>query len=258
MKLINFFIDELGSASLKATQSKIYILSGMMATSQSREELKIKADQIKFKYWNKTNIIFHSREIGRKEGKFKILKDEKINKSFLNDLIKFLKQGSYQLFGVVVDKQKIPKNWNEKTIYKKTSNIIIKNFIFSLLSCKGCKGRLVVESATAEKDFYYHKIAGHYLANGFKKLKINFKEVQNVLTEISFVTKKNLDIEEQIADILAYGLRLKYENKKNNKLNSYEQKLIKVVESKLFKMHPNTGKNKKKLHSQIESFKVIP
>lgn len=44
MKLINFFIDELGSASLKTTQSKIYILSGIMATSQSREELKVKAD----------------------------------------------------------------------------------------------------------------------------------------------------------------------------------------------------------------------
>jgi len=31
------------------------------------------------------------------------------------------------------------------------------------------------------------------------------------LTEVSFVTKKNFDVEEQLADILAYGLRLKYE-----------------------------------------------
>jgi len=27
---------------------------------KSREKLKIKADQIKFKYWIKTNIVFHS------------------------------------------------------------------------------------------------------------------------------------------------------------------------------------------------------
>ena len=69
MKLINFFIDGLGGASLKATQSKLYILSGIMVVSKSREQLKIKADQIKFKYWNKTSTIFHSREIGRKEEK---------------------------------------------------------------------------------------------------------------------------------------------------------------------------------------------
>jgi len=258
MKLINFFIDELGSASPKATQSKLYILSGIMATAQSREQLKIKADQIKFKYWNKTNIVFHSREIGRKEGNFKKLKNEITNRSFLKDLIQFLNNGSYQLFGVVVDKQKMPKNWNEKTLYKKTADAIIKNFIFSLLARQNCKGRLVVESATAEKDFYYHKIAGHYLANGFEKLKINFNQVQDVLTEISFVTKKNFDIEEQLADILAYGLRLKYEKSKRNKLSDYESKLIQIVDRKLFNMHPNTGVKKKKLYSQIESFKILP
>jgi len=258
MKLINFFIDELGSASPKAVQSKLYILSGIMVSSQSREQLKIKSDQIKFKYWDKTNVIFHSREIGRKEGDFSILKDKKINKTFIRDLIRFLNQGNFQLFSVLVNKTKIPKNWNEKTIYKKTSDVIIKNFIFALLAQKNCRGRLIVESATAEKDFYYHKTAGHYLANGFKKLSIGYQQVQDVLTEISFVTKKNFDIEEQIADILAYGLRLKYEDRATNKLSDYEQKLIKVTDKKLFNMHPNTGKKKKKLYSQIESFKVIP
>ena len=83
MKLINYFIDELGSASPKSIQSKLYILSGIMVTSQSRDRLKIMADQIKFKYWGKTDIVFHSREIGRKEGDFSILKDEEIQKFLL-------------------------------------------------------------------------------------------------------------------------------------------------------------------------------
>lgn len=258
MKLINFFIDELGSASPKAVQSKLYILSGIIISSQAREQLKIRADQIKFKYWDKTNVIFHSREIGRKGGNFSILKDRQTNKAFIRDLIRFLYQGNFQLFSVLVDKTKIPKNWNEKTVYKKTSDVIIKNFIFALLAQRNCRGRLIVESATAEKDFYYHKAAGHYLANGFRKLNINHKQVQNVLTEISFVTKKNFDIEEQIADILAYGLKLKYEKRNKDKLSDYEKGLIKVTDKKLFSMHPNTGQKKKKLYSQIESFKIIP
>lgn len=258
MKLINFFIDELGNANPKDTKSNLYILSGIMVTNQNREELKIKADQIKFKYWSRTNIVFHSREIGRSEGEFQILKDPKIKENFEKDLTKFLNLSLFQLFAVVVDKQKIPKNWIDKTIYKRTADNLIKNFILSLLAQKNCKGRLVVESATAEKDFFYHKAAGYYLSNGFRELKINFKEVQDVLTEISFVSKKNEDIEEQIADLLAYGIRIKYENKKLFQLPSYEKELVKTVNSKLFKINPNTGITKKKLYSQIESFQIIP
>ena len=51
------------------------------------------------------------------------------------------------------------------------------------------------------------------------------------------ITRENPNIEEAIA---------------------YEKKLIDVVDKKLFNMHPNTGTKKKKLYSQIESFKVIP
>ncbi len=229
-----------------------------MVSAKSKEQLKIKADQIKFKYWGKTNAIFHSREIGRKSGEFDILKKEETDKSFTKDLIRFLHQGDFQLFSVLVDKTKMPKNWNEKTIYKKTTDLIIRNFIFALLAKKSCRGRLIVESATAEKDFYYHKAVGHYLARGFSKLNINYKEVQEVLTEISFVTKKNFDIEEQIADILAYGLKIKYEKKSKDQATEYEQKLIQVINKKLFNIHPKTGNKKKKLYSQIESFKIIP
>ena len=258
MKLSNFFIDELGSASLKAKNSTLYLLSGIMVTHQSREELKIKADQIKFKYWGRTDIVFHSRDIGRGEGEFDILKNAETRINFEKDLIKFLNNGSYQLFTVIVDKLKVSKNWNEKTIYKITADCLIKNFVLSLLAQKNYQGRLVIESATAEKDFYYHKSASHYLSHGFPNLKINYNEVQDVLTEVSFVTKKNNDIEAQIADLLAYGVRLKYEKKKVSQLSNYEKKLKKVIENKLFKINPNTGTLKKKFYSNIENYKIIP
>lgn len=67
MKLISFFIDELGSASPKATNSSLYILSGIMVNDAARSNLKIRADQIKFKYWSSTNIVFHSRIASSKE-----------------------------------------------------------------------------------------------------------------------------------------------------------------------------------------------
>lgn len=257
-RLINFFIDESGSASPKTLNSNLYILSGIMVDSQSRENLKIRADQIKFKYWNHTDVIFHSREIGRKEGDFKILKDTLIEKNFNKDLFTLLNMTGYQLFAIVIDKKKIPKNWTEKTIYKLSSEIIIQNYILALLAKKTCKGRLVIESATSEKDFYYHKAAGHFLANGFPEININYQQVQDTLTEIAFVTKKNHDIEEQIADLLAYGLKLKYEKSKRTIHNEYQNKILQIVEQKLFKFDAKNGEKKKKFYSKISSYHIVP
>lgn len=259
MKLLNLFIDESGSANPKVKESDCYILSGCVVNDWSRTELKILADQIKFKYWGKTDIIFHSREIGRKSKDFVILKDEKINKEFQRDLFHFLSFGGYQLFIIVVDSKKIAKrNWNSSKVYKETALIIVKNFLLSFLAARHCKGRLVVESATSEKDFFFHKAASFYLSNGLKELHINYSEVQDVLTEISFVTKKNFDIEEQIADMLAYGAKLKFLKKKISKMDEYEKGILKILENKLFVMQPNTGRKKKKFYSRIESFKILP
>lgn len=257
MKYYNLFIDELGNANPQNLSSPLYILCGIMVTGHNREKLKIHANQIKFKYWGNTNIVFHSREMGRSEGEFQILKNDQIKKSFFDDLIKFLQVSSYQIFAIIIDKKKIPKNWIDNTVYKKTSDQLIKNYILSLLAQKNCKGRLIIESATSEKDFYYHKAAGYYLSRGFPELEIKYDKVQDVLTEISFVTKKNFDIEEQIADLLAYGINLKYQNKKLNILSEYENKLIKIVNSKLFSVNPKVRGEKKKLYSQIESYKLI-
>lgn len=108
------------------------------------------------------------------------------------------------------------------------------------------------------KDFNFHKTAGYYLANGIRELKVPYRQVQKVLTEISFVTKKNFDIEEQIADLLAYGAKLKFLKKKQSGLSRYDKQILKVFNQKLFQIHPNTSGRKKKFYSKIESFKILP
>lgn len=257
MKYLNLFIDESGQSNPKAPNSGVYILSGCIVDSQSREDLRTKTDQIKFKYWDKTNIVFHSREIGRKEGVFSILQDPKTNSCFERNLFQFLNTANYTMFFVLVDllvaKQ---QNWNEEKVHHETSIAIVRNYILTLLAIGNCRGRIVIESATGKKDFYFHKAASFYLSAGIPEVKAKFQVIQEVLTEISFVTKKNHDIEEQIADLLAFGARLKFQKIKPR--NTYEAKLLKVIDSKRFIMHPNTGKKKKEFYSKIESFKIFP
>ena len=258
MKLVNFFIDESGYANPRQQESPCYILCGCMISNDCRQLLKIKADQIKFKYWGRENIVFHSREIFRKYNEFEILKDPEINKNFEKDLFNFLNLGGYQIFAVIVDKEKaVRSNWNELKVYKESSDIIVKNFVHALLA-KKCHGRLVIESATSQKDFLFHKAVGYYLSNGIKGLKVSFREVQEYLTEISFVMKKNHDIEEQIADLLAYGAKVKFMKRKEKKMNDYDKKILGVLDNKLFSINPSTGDHKKKFYEKIKSFEIIP
>lgn len=259
MRTLSLFIDESGDANPKVQHSLVYILAGCMTDEYGRERLKVEADQIKFKFWSHTNIIFHSRELGRKEGDFKILKDTKIYNEFKKDLFNFLNKNSYQMFFVLVDKKKaLVKNWNDRKVFEETASIMVRNFMLSLIAQGNAKGRLVIESATSLKDFYFHKAASYFLSAGMPELNITFNKAQDILTEISFVTKKNHDIEEQISDLLAYGAKLKFLGRKQTVMNEYEKRIAKVVSAKVFKMDPNTGARKKKYYSEVDSFKIVP
>lgn len=107
MKNLCLYIDESGAGNPKAQDANCYIVCGCLVQDFKREDLKIKADQIKYKYWDRTNIVFHSREIGRKEGEFKILKDKKVEEAFNKDLIRLLNYAPIQLFVTLVDHEKV-------------------------------------------------------------------------------------------------------------------------------------------------------
>ena len=159
---------------------------------------------------------------------------------------------------MALDKNKsLTQNWTTDKNYEETANRLIKNFILSLLA-NGSKGRLVVESATSKRDFIFHKIASNFLSNGMPSLNVKSEEIQDVLTEISFVTKKNLDIEEQIAYILVYGAKLKLLGKKVVNPTDYDKNVIRIMNQKLFKMDPKTGLKKKKYYSEMKSFEILP
>jgi hypothetical protein len=235
------FIDESGTASPKDTASPYYILSGCAVKERDRAKIKAWADHIKFKYWGNTKVVFHSKEMSRKEkslkhpaNDFTIFRDETVHQNFLADLEAFLTKFEFYMFYVLVDKKKItalsiPEPWNDIKIYRETADAIIKNFLCFLMS-QHARGKIVIEAATTEKDFYFHKALGNYLGNGVSGTGITDKQVKQVLTSISFVTKDNEDTEEQIADLLAYAAKCRYAGAKPG---PYETMLLKVVKKKM-------------------------
>lgn len=263
MKCSELFIDELGNYNPIDKQSNLYVLCGCAVESDYREKLKILADQIKFKYWGNTNVVFHSREIGIKEKQFKIFKNnEKLYNNFLRDLMNFLKQSKYTIFIVVCDKDTARKlGWNSVKVVKETGRKLFHHYLVWLLGLSNTKGKIFIESATAEKDIYYLKEFSYFLSPGCKELAGNHKIIKQILTSISFVTKQNYDIEEQIADLFAYAAKCKYLSqlsKLKYSSNSYESSIMQILENKLFKLPKFAGDKKMKYYKSVDSFCILP
>ncbi len=253
------FVDETGTASPKDTNSKYYVLAGCVVKESERVKLKQIASNIKYKYWSDPDIIFHSSEIGRKENSFSIFKVKKVFDDFLVDLEENLFRRDFKLLYVLVDKtQAKVQRWDDKKIYKETSDEMIKSFICFLLA-KGAKGKIVIESATASKDFYFLKSLSSFLSQGISSFGISHKSVKEALTSISFVTKNNFDTEEQIADIFAYAARCHYEKNTLKKVfkGDYETLMMKTLSKKLITRAGSAFK-KPKYAKHIQSQISIP
>jgi hypothetical protein len=263
VKYFELFIDELGNMNPYDKKSDIYVLSGCAVRTSDREKLKILADQIKYKYWGHTNISFHSRDIGRKEKDFTIFKKNKAKYAeFTTDLFGFLKQAGYTVFVILCDKNKAKKHgWNSVKITRETIHILFYHYITWLLGLSYSKGKITVESATAEKDRYYLSDFSYFLSPGCKELSVGYKKVQTILTSLSFVTKQNSDKEEQVADIFAYAARCKYlrlAKRSTFKIGSYEDRIIRILDSKLFRLPTEAKSEKMKFYGAIEPFCVVP
>jgi hypothetical protein len=255
------FIDETGTASPKDLNSSYYILAGCAIKETERNKLKIWSDRVKYKYWNNTDIVFHSREIGRKENDFIILGKHSIYTKFLTDLEDLLSKRDFHMFFVLVDKAQAKKfNWNDIKIYKETSQRIIEQFLLFLMSQKA-RGKIVVEAATAQKDFYFHRALNAYLAGGISSLAITHKQVKETLTSISFVTKQNYDIEEQVADLFAYAARCYYYKnvlKKPHRNGLYEDMMLRLFKQKMITKPKVTGSRKPKYLKNLNGFVTLP
>ena len=76
------------------------------------------------------------------------------------------------------------------------------------------------------------------LISGFPPFNMNTTDVRRRLTGISFVTKENHDIEEQLADISASYLSLEarsIDNLLTSPMSVFDSEIIKILKSKTFR-----------------------
>lgn len=241
-KIYKLYIDENGSPDL-SHHDKNYTLCGIVVDPYQAGELKIKANQIKFKYWTTTDIIFHSVDIGRMKNDFAILNNPSIKRDFHRDLIVFLNGGEYKVIIVSINKDKaIKEGWDSKKIQEVAFDEMIESFI-SYLAKKQYKGQILMESCGG-RDVNFYKRYVSYLSHGLSSLQLSHSDVKALLTSISFVSKNNHDIETQLADLFAYPATRKFlhiENVTPLVIGSYEEKISNILTAKLIEV--NGAKN---------------
>lgn len=244
--LYKLYLDESGTPDPDNKSFPYFILSGLIVEKDQSDKLKIAADRIKFKYWgnNFSQIVFHSREIGRRENNFSILKDPNIEQPFQRDLFNFLNLSGIKCIIIAVDKRKAKiQKWDTKAIYNNSSSKLLEFFI-EFLATKKEKGQIIIESAGTQKDILFYTRYIHYLANGMSSLKITHQKMKTILTSISFVSKNNHDIETQIADLLAYPAGhqcVASDGIKKMILNSYEDKMCQILNNKIIQINSKSS-----------------
>ncbi|HMH31184.1 MAG TPA: DUF3800 domain-containing protein [Methylomirabilota bacterium] len=249
MKRYKLFIDESGREH-QSHQSKYYILIGCIIEAAAQHELEVRSNQIKYRYWKRTDIVFHSREIDRNAGDFAIFAgNEKLKKEFMSDLVHLINSAPIKVTCCVVDKDKVYKvPWKHTTIIHKTADSVVLDFLRLIYSkTSAVTGVIVHEASGYEKDTEYLKAFNKVVTPAWTRKHPEFPNIRERLTSITFATKLNHDIECEIADLLSYAALRKY--KANHGIEtvdagSYEEKLIAALDRKLLLPVP-TPKTKK-------------
>jgi len=258
------YVDELGeSTPSRYRRSSHFILSGCIVSSDRKTKLIKDLDQIKFKFWDSTDIILHSANIGRKDKEFSIFNGNltKFNE-FTKNLNVFLNTAPFSLIAVIADQRETHlQNWDQQKVLKEAYRFIIKNFIRFLVASNS-QGMIIQEASTPPQDITAYENFYYYQSAGIKEDSISHEEVKKRLTGISFVTKRNEDPIAQLADIIGYGVKLEElvtrKKKKVSDLNNYQKMIRSCAINKKFYIDPNTGKEKKRIYKNFKAIEKLP
>ena len=137
---------------------------------------------------------------------------------------------------------------------------MVRHFLLILLTSNS-RGEMIIESASAEKDIFLLQSFAYFLGSGIIDLKIDRKIVRDTLTSVSFVTKQNNDIEEQIADLFGYAAKLKYKKQSGEaimKNGLYEKMILEALNRSIYKVPKEAKPKKDKLFKEVDPFLVLP
>ena len=253
------FIDESGTASpTNYKDSPVFTLSAFVTNERGRERLNDNLGRLKQKYFGRRSYYLHAKDV-----RWWLQQRNKSLTDFSKELTTVMNSIYFFLLFSCVDKEKaFRKGWGKEAIYKKSYTVLVSNML-KFFVARNIKGNIVAEASNIEQDMYLYNSFFHFIANGIDRLSITPDIAKNHLTSLSFVTKLNNDVEEQMADMYGmYGkIRLQIDKKERDEasLDPLEYAVYKTAGKKLFNGGANCNDHKRnKLYKEINSFIKLP
>ena len=215
-------------------KTNFFCVGGAIINRKEYENYFIpKMTEIKTKYWNDKNIVWHYNRMLRNDGVFDIFKDGKIRTDFWRDVHKFLSKGKFVSVGTYVNQDLFNDFFTSPNIaYYKCFYELMNIYAHFLESCNS-KGSIILESRSGADN----KAIWNIFNNIFKYGTIEYDQVKfnKYVTTLGFINKSENNCGLQIADIIPYKL---LETLNEEQKDSYN--LRKTIQEKLYK---NKNKN---------------
>lgn len=214
------FLDELKANNVY----KHFCLGGIFVEEEHyRKKICEYLKNFKYNIFHTHNIILHENELKSNKGKYKLLKDENLNKKFWEGLHKLFDIYDFKTMCVCVDSDEFSTNYPTKSSilyseYYVALQIILENFVHFLNSVNGV-GCVYIESRGLEAD--YDLQIQYELIKKQGTLFIPSDVFQKRLKAISFPLKIDNSIGLQIADFIPNSIARKLSGKEQKEYTLY-------------------------------------
>lgn len=212
MKIL--FLDESGDHSLVKIdkQFPIFCLAGcIFDEAEYQQNSKAKIDAFKIRYFNKSDIILHSRDIRKCEPPFNILLNKNTKQSFYTDLNNLMSELPYTILASVILKENLKNQYHDPANpYALSLEFIMERFLFFLEESNNV-GYISVESRDPKANTDLLAAFTETINNGswgsdpFQK-HVTAERFQRKIQKMVFVTKQQNENGHQIADLVAYPI----------------------------------------------------
>lgn len=215
MKKHRIYIDEVGNPDLKNSEDlnhRFLCLSGVIFDLEYvLQTFQPQLEKLKEEYFDHhpdEPLIFHRKELISKEGRFNILRNPELEKSFNQELLNLIQDWDFKIISAIIDKKEfcdLYQKW-QKDPYHLCLDAILERYRLFLKINKAI-GDVMIESRGGKEDIRLKKSFRNLMDNGTSFLKpSDFSE---------YLTSKELKIKNktaniaglQLADLLAHCVR---------------------------------------------------
>lgn len=224
------FLDESGDHNLAKIDASypMFVLAGCIFDfDYYLQEAEKKVNELKIKYFGKTNIILRSYDIRKQKGDFACLVDKKKREAFYEAIDILVGNLNFTVIAAAINKTKLKGQYGHPTNpYHLCLQFILERAVMYLGRSNG-KIMFRIESRETHNDQKLSEVYEHFRTTDHSLFKKD--EIQSKLTDLSFNQKTQNIAGMQIADLVAYPIGKWVLD------NSRENKAFTIIEKKLHK-----------------------